>query len=880
MAAPQPQQSDSTQAAQDLTGTTVGRFAIRARLGVGGMGEVYRADDSKLKRPVALKRMAAHLRADEHYRRRFLKEAERASSLNNQHIAAVYDVLEESGEIFLVMEFVEGTTLRHRLPGPVHIQEFLEVAVQCAEALAAAQEKGVVHCDIKPENIMLTPKGHVKVLDFGVAKRLPRPDQSTVTGSADTKTTGFSGTPAYMAPEVLLEKESVERADIFSLGVVFYEMLSGKHPFLAGGFMATSDRILHEEPAPLGELNPKVPTELVRIVTKMLVKDPTERYATARDLLADLGALQRGEAPPGLQPPPRPRWTLRQRWGLITAMAVLLLAVASAIFVGRQPLRWLGLSQIPEKKNLVVLPFQAIGGGAANQFYAAGLTETVTASLTQLTTAPGLQVAPAGEVRARRVDSVEEARNELGANLVLTGTLHESEKTVRVTYVLMDALTRQELRADTITAGSSDPFAIRDQVVTGIVRMLELELQPRERQALATYGTQVAGAYTHYLEGRGYLQNYDKPENIEGAISVFGRALGLDPNYALAHAGLGEAYLKKYETSKETYWVEFARRACDRAVTLDAKLAAAHSCLGTLHNGQGEYERATVEFQRALEIEPTSDDACRGLATAYERLGKLAEAERTYWRAIELRRHYWAGYNWLGGFYHRQARYPEAEGMFAQVMALAPDSVRGYTNLGATYVLQGRYAEAIAMFERSIAIRPTASVYTNLGTTYFQLRRFAEAVRPFEDAANIEQSYSLYWGNLGDAYYWAPGRRVMAAGAYQKAISLAREELRLNPRDAALLGRLAHYHAMLKQREPAFAHLQQALALAPGAPGLLFKAAFVHNQFGEVDQALDWLEKALAAGYSASTVRDTPNFDHLRGNPRFQKLLGEQQARR
>ncbi|MFQ5926217.1 MAG: serine/threonine-protein kinase, partial [Terriglobia bacterium] len=223
MAEPRAQEPKSPEGVQDLTGTTVGRFAIRARLGAGGMSEVYRAEDTKLKRSVALKRMAPHLRADEHYRRRFLKEAERASSLNHPHIAGLYDVLEEKGEIYLVMEYVEGVTLRKRLREPLSIKEFLEMAIQCGEALVAAHAEGIVHRDIKPENIMLAPAGQVKVLDFGVAKRLPRPDESTMTASLDSESGGLSGTPAYMAPEVLLEQESDARADIFSLGVVCYE---------------------------------------------------------------------------------------------------------------------------------------------------------------------------------------------------------------------------------------------------------------------------------------------------------------------------------------------------------------------------------------------------------------------------------------------------------------------------------------------------------------------------------------------------------------------------------------------------------------------------------------------------------------------------------
>ncbi len=876
MSHPMPQPV-SPQELADLTGRTVGRFAIRARLGTGGMGEVYRADDTRLKRSVALKRIAPRLRSDESYRKRFLREAQCASGLTNQHIAGVYDVLEDNGEIFLVMEYVEGITLRQRLSQPLSIEAFLEIAAQCAAALEAAHERGIVHRDVKPENVMLTPGGQVKMLDFGVAKQLPRADEASTLESTGSNTTSFSGTLAYMAPEVLLEKESDRRADIFSLGVVFYEALSGRHPFLAGSFLTTSDRILHEDPKPLTQLNPKVPAELERIVAKMLAKDPAERHSTAADLLADLRAVQRALAHPG-RAAPAPRVLLAPRrktkwWALVTAIGVLLAMGIGSLPQVRRQFHWFSRSAVAGPKNLAVLPFQAIGGEPENQAYSDGMTETLTAKLTQLTATHQLQVVPAHEVRARRVMSAQEARKELDVSLVLEGTLHRSGNTVRVNYALVDTGTLRQLRADTITADASDPFAVQDQAAAGMVRMLELELKPQERQVLQAHGTQVAGAYDLYLQGRGYLQNYDKPENIENAITLFQRALSLDSRYALAQAGLGEAYWKKYDGHKEPRWIEPARKACEQALAFDAKLAPAHICLGTIANGTGHHERAVAEFREALQTEPTNDDAYRGLGFAYEHLNQLAEAERTYRQAIELRPHYWAGYNWLGTFYFRQARYADAAEMFAQVVALAPDSIRGYYNLGAAYVGQGRYAEAIAAFEHSIAIRPTDTAYTNLGNAYFYQRQYDEATRAYEQAVKLSEGDYMLWWNLAEGYYWAPGKRARAASAYRHAISLAKEKLLVNRKDASALGVMAFCDAMLGERRPALAYLQRALEISPNNPDACFKAALVYMQFGETARALGWLEKAVAAGFSPTTIRDTPNFDHLHSNMRFQELL-------
>ena len=587
----------------------------------------------------------------------------------------------------------------------------------------------------------------------------------------------------------------------------------------------------------------------------------------------DLRAVQRARAHPG-QPVARVLAAPRrktERWAL-AAVGVLLLAVVGLLPQVRRQLPWFG-SAVAVPKNLAVLPFQAIGGGPENQAYSDGITETLTAQLTKLTAAHELQVVPAHEVRARGVAGAREARKELGVSLVLEGTLHRAGNTLRVNYALVDTGTLRQLRADTITAEASDPFGVQDRVAAGMVQMLELELKPQEQQALRTHGTQVASAYDFYLQGRGYLQNYDKPENIENAVNLFQRALSSDPNYSLAYAGLGEAYWKKYESSKDSRWVEHSRTACQQALSLDSKLAAAHICMGTVGNGTGQYAQAAREFERALDSEPTSDDAYRGLAFVFQRMGKLPDAERTYRRAIELRPRYWASYNWLGAFYYHQGRYAEAAEMFSQVVALAPDSIRGYYNLGAAYVGEGRYGEAIAALERSIAIRPTATAYTNLGNVYFYQRRYDQATRAYEQAVRLDAADYLLWWNLAEGYYWAPGKRAQAAAAYRQAISLAEEKLRVNAKDALILGVVAFCHAMLGQQGPALAYLRRAIEISPNDPETCFKAALVYNQFGETDRALAWLKKALVAGLPPTTLRDTPNFDPLHSNKRFQELL-------
>jgi tetratricopeptide (TPR) repeat protein/TolB-like protein len=875
MAEVHPTTSKSEELPQPLSGTVVGRFIIRERLGRGGMGEVYRAEDMRLKRDVALKRLAPSLRADPIYRLRFQQESERVSRFSDPHIAAIYDVVEEQSELFLVMEYIEGENLRQRLRRPMTLDQFFDIATQCAEALIAAHERGVVHCDIKPENVMLTTTGQVKILDFGVAKHLPRSDQSSTVDRAGT--TG--GTPAYMSPEVLLENIPDARADIFSLGIVFYEMLTGNHPFLAASFVATTDRIRYETPTPIRIFNPAVPEFLEAVVLKAMAKQAAQRYASGAELLQDLQTVRMEVTPSklhGMLARPHRARTWKKAWiaGPVLIVVVLLgFGVYRAVFKNWP--RW-GQSSAPVA--LAVLPFSLAGNDMNAKAFGDGLTETLTAKLTQLTGSHPLEVVPASEIRAEGVGSVEQARRDFGVGLVLSGSLHQSGNQVRVTYSLVDAKTRRQVDAGTLDANLSDPFAVEDQVVSGALAMLGLEIKGSERVVLAAHGTHDPSAYDQYLRGRGYLLEYHKPENIDSAIASFNRALSLDPNYPQAYAALGEAYWQGYqEGQRGKDWIEKASSACEHAVSAAPQLADGHACLGRVYSGTGEYEKAASEFQKATAFDPTSDDAYRGLAHAYQKLNRPAEAETTYRQAIRLRPQYWAGYSWLGFFYFQQGKYDQAAKMFMEVISLAPDNFRGYSNLGAMYFLEGRYQEAISVLEKSVSIRPTTPAYNNLGNAYFCKRQFEAAAHSFEEGLKLDSTSWLSWGNLADAYYWVPGKQQEALHSYREAIRLAEEKLRLNPRDGDTLAYRATYLAMTGQKDEALASLQKAVSLSPKGPDVRFRGALVYNHLGDTDQTLAWLQQALSLGLSAATVRNTPDFDRLRGDVRMQRLLGGNQ---
>jgi tetratricopeptide (TPR) repeat protein len=847
------------------------------------MGEVYKAHDTKLMRDVAIKVLPAAFVNDSDRLSRFQREARILASLNHPNIATLHGLEgpdQSGGMHYLVMELVPGQTLAERLSaGGLGIEQALDIAGQIAGALEAAHGKGVIHRDLKPANVKVTPEGRVKVLDFGLAKGFTTdggqdfskvPTLSSM-GSEEGK---IVGTPAYMSPEQAQGKHVDKRTDIWSFGCLLYELLTGLRAFRGENATETLAKILEREPD-WQALPSATPAKVRELLLRCLQKEPQRRLQDIREAQTEIAGAQR-EGSTGPVPVPGPAMAGRRVRILATTLlaAVALGAGVTAIPSVRARIHtWLGEGAIPQEKQLAVLPFQVVGGDASAKAFSDGLTETLTAKLTQLTARHALQVVPASDVRARNVKSSESARQELGVNLILTGSLQQSHGMSRVSYELVDTKSGRQLRTDTITMAAADPFAGEDQVVESVLRMLELELEPAERRSLETRGTTVADAYDLYLQGRGYLQNYDKEENLQSAITVFKEALAIDPNYALAYTGLGQTYWLKYQESKETQWVQPAREACEHGLSLDKRLASAHVCLGTIYSGTGEYQKAVAEFATAGETEPTTDDAYRGLGEAYQNLGNLPEAEKTYRRAIALRPRYWAPYNWLGVFYFQQARFAEAAAMFNQVVALVPDSFRGYSNLGAALNAEGDYLEAIEANQRSIAIRPTDSAYTNLGNAYFYQRRYHEAVFAQQQAVKFKERDYLLWYNLGEAYFWDSGDQAQASGAYRKAISLAQERLRVNPKDLGALGIVAVCHAMLGEKSSAMGYLRQGLHSGPSDPVVLFNAALVYNQFGGVSLTLKGLARALAAGYSPTIVRDTPNFDPLRSDPRFQELI-------
>jgi eukaryotic-like serine/threonine-protein kinase len=855
------------------SGQVLGHYRLIEQIGAGGMGVVFRAHDQQLLRDVAVKILPAGLFADDASRKQFRKEALAVAKLNHPHIAMAFDFGEENGVDYLVTEYIPGLNLDEMLAHQALPQKtVLELGMQLASGLEAAHRENVIHRDLKPGNLRVNPDGQLKILDFGLAKLVEPVDEIAETANLNTSLS-LSGTVPYMAPELLRAEPADARCDIWAAGAVLYEMATGKRAFPDRQPSLLIDAILHYDPVRPCLLNPEIPPALEAVILKALDREPDLRYQTARELKVDLARLLAGDE---LSTENLRRTTVieverkaRNRKAALLLAGVLLAGVAAGYAVKR----WWPVPRSTQQRIMAVLPFDTVGQDPATTALGLGLTETLTAKLVQASDADAIQVVSPRDLRDQGVKTAEDARREFGTDLVLESSLQRSGHTIRINCYLVDSKTHRQVAARSITVDANDVFGMQDQVVRETLDMLPVQIEPEQRRKLNVSQDTQPAAYEAYVRGRGYMQEIDRPENVDKAIAEFTKAVKIDRKYALGYAALGNSYWVGFQQyAKPNGWATDASRNCQQALSLNPELVAGHVCLGRLLIGSGRYDRAVEEFQRALGAEPSSEDALRGLAEAYGHLGDFPSAESTYKKAVALRPNYWAVYSWLGAFYSGQNRYSDAAAAFLKATQLAPGNYLGYSSLAGAYILGGRYQDAIDASHHSLAIRPSLDAYGNLGYAYTLMHRYSEAIDALQKALNLDDQDWMSLGNLADALYWSTDRRGEAEAKYRKAISIAVSKLEVNPDDALTLAYLADYSAMIADRQSAFQYLEKALKVAPLNGEVLFRAAIVYHHFNETGQALSYLKKAVDAGYSRTVIRDTPDFGDLQQDLQFRSL--------
>ncbi len=865
-----------------MVGQTISHYKITDKLGAGGMGVVYKALDLKLERTVALKFLPTDVAVSDRDKQSLLREARAASALDHPNIGVIHGIEEsEDHQLFIVMGYYEGETLAQKLKRSViPVRESLDLAIQIAKGLSAAHARNLVHRDVKPSNIIITNDKLVKIVDFGLARFV-------ATASA-TQSISSTGTLPYMAPEQILGEAIDQRCDLWALGVILVQTITGSHPFLRPNQGAMTFAILNQPPAGL-EI---IPDAVRAVAYRALSKKPERRYAGADEMLGDLeAALSEIMSSPSPAEEPTlthsvdarelrqymenastPRWAVgnsgKARRFLLASIGVVLAAIVVSFLLSVRE-RFAGLAYAGSEKHIAVLPFTNTGNKPEYEPVAEGLMDSMTNELSNLEAAQkSLWVVPASVVRSRKVIDPAAAFRDLGATMVVQGAIERKGSDVSLTIVLIDSKRLRQIGSARLEDPSGDLASLQNQAVFHLARMMKVKV-PEGTSAPA--GSVAASAYESYLKALGYLQRYDKPGNPDLAISALNSEVEKDHRFALGYATLGEAYRLKFLMVHDPASVEQAFANCRKALEIDDRLPAVHVTLGKLQTTLGKNELALQEFQKALDINPRDAGALMGLAGVYERMGRIPDAEANYQRAIALRPDYWEGYLALGEFYSRQKRARDSIAQYRRVIELTPDNPEAYSDLGVEYMElkeSGSSAAAEAALQKSIQLAPNYQAYANLGWLYMEQKRYSEAAAAARKAVELNDKDWRVWSNLQLAYTWLKDDENMRA-ARAKTLSLLEEYASLNSQEAPVQSMLSMLYAEDKLREKAITRANAALALAPKDPWILADIAETYDDLGDRKRAIQYARDSLKNGYTLADLQERPALAGLLADPSF-----------
>ena len=860
------------------------RYEILGVLGQGGMGAVYKARDRELDRLIALKVIRPELATDPAILQRFKQELILSRNITHKNVVRIFDLGEAEGIRFISMEYVDGEDLRTilRRQGKFAPAEAIAVVEQVCRALDSAHSEGVIHRDLKPQNIMRDQHGRIVVMDFGLARSLGE--------SGLTQTGALVGTLEYMSPEQAMGSTLDQRSDIFSVGLIFFELLTGKAPYHADTAIASLMKRTREEAQSASDIDASVPKSLSAIVSRCLEREPANRYHSAVELLQQLTTW---EANPNISaeelsrmishPVQRPsRFSLDlpgKSWMWISGAV---LVVALATFAGRTLLNRGGTSSgemvqgipsLKQGKYVAILPLKQIGDQKALGYVADGIQEALAAKLFQLKEVHLAASDAVGKAAAQNLPLTKLAR-ELGVNLVLQGTVQGNSDKLRVTLSLDDPATGKRLWSQEFPGAPGDVLALEDQIYGTLATALALKPTDEEQARVGAHPTENVKAYDLYLQGRNTLRNGNTQDAYKQAVGLFEQAIEKDPNFALAYTGLADSSLRMYGETKDGVWAQKATLSAQQAERLSNNLPEVHLSLGSVYSTTGKITQAVTELKRALELAPNSDEAYRNLGDAYRLSGQTDDAIAAFQKAVAANPYYWTNHTALGNEYLRLGDNAKALPEFQKITEIAGDNPMGYEGIGTVYMREGKWGEAIPQFQKAIAIAPDAPTYSNLGTAYFFLKNYDQATKNYEKAVEMTPNDEVLLGNLGDAYRWS-GHSDQAATAYGKAISMAFQELQVNPRSAAIMSDLGLLYAKKGDAANAVQYTQQARSINADDVQLMYSEALVRTMIGKPEEALKSLRLALEKGYPAQEAWNDPELQKLQALPQFSQLVNE-----
>jgi serine/threonine protein kinase/tetratricopeptide (TPR) repeat protein len=822
------------------------KYQIVCKLGSGGMGEVYKATDPTLLRTVAIKLISKQRADSAGLEQRFLREARSASAVSHPNIVTIYEIGETSESAYIVMEYVEGRSLRELIAaGQVPVASIADIALQICDALQEAHSRGVIHRDIKPENILLSSRGHVKVVDFGLAKSVGARKAGVPLRDSLTESGAVMGTLSYMSPEQLRGEPLDEGTDIFSFGIVLHELITGKLPFAGKNSFEVAASIMKDEPRRLERVPAGVPLGMEIVVSRLLQKERAGRYASFQQVRADIARLVR----------------------VAESAATVEIAQSKNGPSAND-------DRPPVVPTILVLPLETVGNEPGS-YFGVGLAHAITTDLARVNGLSVLSKAVGAGRLGGEGRGARELAIELGATILLEGEVVSSGDSIGVMARLTDVATGRVIWGSQYRGDASDLFSIQDAVCESVVSALRVSTSKEFRSQIGRPATRNIRAFELYSQGRALVERRDVAENVDQAINVFQQALNLDPQFALAHAGISESYWHKYQATRDNQWVEKAIAAGDHALVLDPTQPRVYLSLGIIYHGTGRIERAVEQFKRATELQPTSDEAYQWLGRCCLRQGDLASAVQYLSKAIEIRPGYWEHYSALGTCYYTFGRYRDAAEQFRRVITFQPDNYLGYDNLGGIYCLLGQYDDAAVMYRRAIQIYPNHRSYSNLGTTCFYLEQYQDSIAAYQSAIELNARNDEHHANLGDVYQRLGGNE-QAKAEFELARELLRQHLNVNPDDAQALGRLAVLEAKLGRTQDARAAIERALSLEQHNTTIVYQKAVVEALSGDASDAVSWLGRALSHGYSKAEAQRDPDLEALRARSDYKHLFADE----